>query len=518
MRITERWQVDYDTLVFEEHDAVHLRAVGDPSLLKWLSDKFALQMPDWKFSPAARYGNWKGWTHFITPDGLVPIPLLQRVVEAMDIAGYKWLADFRGSQFFDPMATMEAVKSFADTVLEGTEYRLRDYQLFSLWKMLQRKRGIIEVSVGGGKSIISYVFVRAMMHMGLRVLMIVPTITLVNQLRADFLDYGWVDVDQHAVFIGGKNLMARGPMGCPLVVSTYQSCGKFGIEWFRAFGSLVMDEAHGAKSESMRLIGESCTNAYYRIGMTGTMPESEFDVRRVECLLGDTIATVTSAELIELGVLSPVEIITVYAHHPTKLRPFEVRDYHIETDYIETCAYRRDFLCRVINTKISMTENVLILVKSIEQIEKLTDEIKEKCPGRKVFRFYGKTKADEREGIRQGIEDMEGVIVVATFKTFSTGVNVPKLHHLFLASTSKAKIAVIQSAGRVLRRHKTKTLAMVWDFVDVFPWDVWALHALISEQDKEKQHSFSVLHHRKRKRYFQKAGFPIREFDVPMVA
>lgn len=517
MRIFDRNNADYDTLVFESYDAVYLVANGEPGLLRWLVEKFTIKMPDWKFTPAARFGDWKGDVHFVGLDGKIPISFLPHVVRAIDDAGYKWYADIPADQIIDQNVTMESVKAFSDMLLEGTKFKLRDYQLYCVWKMLQRKRGVIEVSVGGGKSIISYVFARVMLRMGHRVLLIVPTVTLVSQLRADFQDYGWTDLDAYSVFIGGSKLLKVGPMEQLLVVSTWQSCVKYGREWFASFGALLIDEAHGAKADSMRIIGENTVNAWYRIGMTGTMPESEFDCLRVESILGDVIAEVTSSELIAMGVLTPVQVVTVFASHPFTTRPFQVRDYHVESSFIEECDYRRAFICKIINVKIPADDNVLILVKSISQLEQLSADIEKKCSGRQVFKFYGGVGDREREEIRTSIENLSGVIVIATFKTFSTGVNVPRLHHLMLASTSRAKVSVIQSAGRVLRRHSTKDLAMVWDIVDVFPWDLWALHAPISDQNKEKNHSFSVLHQRKRKRYFIHAGFPITEFDVQMV-
>lgn len=517
MRIMNRDEADYNTLVFEPINAVYIQAIGDEGLVRWLAEKFIMKMPDWKYTPAAKYRKWKGDVYFVDSDGRIPIPLISEVVNVMDAAGYKWYADLQMDKYFDKEVTLESVKAFADEILKGTRFVLRDYQLFCVYKMLRNKRGVIEVSVGGGKSIIAYAFIRAMIHMGNRVLLIVPTIALVNQIKADFIDYGWNDVNSQGVFVGGDNLYRYGPTEYPLVVTTYQSCVKYSLDWYESFGTVIVDEAHGASSDSMRHIGEATTNAFYRIGMTGTLPESSFSCRRIEVILGDVIATVTSDELIKLGVLTPVLINAIFAVHPMNTPQFQVSDYAIESAYIESVAYRREFVARLIDVKTLHTENSLVLVKSVNQLTELAKLIREKYPHRKVFEFYGKTGAAEKEMIRNELGEMEGAVILSTYKSFSTGINVPKIHHVFLASGSRAKTSVIQSVGRVLRLHITKLQATVWDIIDVFPWDIYTLNALMNEEDKMKAYSYAVKHYFKRKKFFEKAKFPIKEFNVPMV-
>ena len=48
----------------------------------------------------------------------------------------------------------------------------------------------------------------------------------------------------------------------------------------------------------------------------------------------------------------------------------------------------------------------------------------------------------------------------------ATGVNIPNLHMIIFASPSKSKIRVLQSIGRSLRLHATKSYATLIDFVD----------------------------------------------------
>ena len=62
----------------------------------------------------------------------------------------------------------------------------------------------------------------------------------------------------------------------------------------------------------------------------------------------------------------------------------------------------------------------------------------------------------------------KGAIIVASYPTFSTGINLPSLHNIIFASSTKSKVRVLQSIGRVLRLHKNKKFAVLIDFVDEF--------------------------------------------------
>ena len=57
-------------------------------------------------------------------------------------------------------------------------------------------------------------------------------------------------------------------------------------------------------------------------------------------------------------------------------------------------------------------------------------------------------------------------IIVAYYGTFSTGINIKKLHNVIFASPSKSRIRNLQSIGRVLRKGKDKTKAKLYDIAD----------------------------------------------------
>ncbi len=125
---------------------------------------------------------------------------------------------------------------------------------------------------------------------------------------------------------------------------------------------------------------------------------------------------------------------------------------------------RQKLICDYAMTR---KENTLILFRKIEHgtwiYEKLLQEGR-----KKIFYVDGKVSGDDREKIRLQMENEKDAILVASYPTFSTGINIKNLHNIIFSSSTKSKVRVLQSIGRTLRLHKTKTVAMLIDFVDSY--------------------------------------------------
>jgi DNA or RNA helicases of superfamily II len=84
----------------------------------------------------------------------------------------------------------------------------------------------------------------------------------------------------------------------------------------------------------------------------------------------------------------------------------------------------------------------------------------------KVFFVHGGVDTEERELIREITEKENQAIIVASYGTFSTGINIKNLHNVIFASPSKSRIRNLQSIGRVLRKASNKTKAILYDIGD----------------------------------------------------
>jgi superfamily II DNA or RNA helicase len=68
--------------------------------------------------------------------------------------------------------------------------------------------------------------------------------------------------------------------------------------------------------------------------------------------------------------------------------------------------------------------------------------------------------------VRKITEEESNAIIVASYGTFSTGINIRNLHNVVFASPSKSRIRNLQSIGRVLRKGKEKVSATLYDIAD----------------------------------------------------
>ena len=97
----------------------------------------------------------------------------------------------------------------------------------------------------------------------------------------------------------------------------------------------------------------------------------------------------------------------------------------------------------------------------------LYENIKTKAEkGRKVFFVYGGTETVDRENIRSIVENEKDSIIVASYGTFSTGINIRNLHNVIFSSPTKSRIRNLQSIGRSLRQSESKTDATLFDIAD----------------------------------------------------
>jgi superfamily II DNA or RNA helicase len=109
--------------------------------------------------------------------------------------------------------------------------------------------------------------------------------------------------------------------------------------------------------------------------------------------------------------------------------------------------------------------------------------------GRKVFFVYGGTDVTDREAIRHITEKESDAIIVASFGTFSTGINIPSIENVIFASPSKSKIRNLQSIGRGLRLKDGKSGCKLYDIADDLHWKTWKNHTLNHAAERYKTYA-----------------------------
>jgi len=355
----------------------------------------------------------------------------------------------------------ESVREFAESLRpksRGKPIQFRDYQIDAIWHAIQSNRCLLLSPTASGKSLIIYTLVRYYNLMKLKTLILVPTTSLVEQMYSDFIDYGWEDKHIHRVYAG----MDKGSKK-PVVISTWQSIYKLHRPYFAQYGCIIGDEAHLFKAKSLTDIMAKSGEVRYRFGLTGTLDGTQTHRLVLEGLFGQVKKIISTKELIDRGTLAQLDIdCIVLKHTEEEAKRVRYYTYAEEINYLVSHPKRNKFienLCK------NIKGNTLLLFQLVEKHGVLLyNEIK--TLDRKVFFVYGGTTTETREKIRAITEKETNAIIVASYGTFSTGINIRAINNIVFASPSKSRIRVLQSIGRGLRQSDDKSRVKLFDVSD----------------------------------------------------
>jgi superfamily II DNA or RNA helicase len=480
-----------DIIQVEKLDEIYLKITGEPGLLMEMSEFFTFTVPGAKFMPAYRNKFWDGKIRLLNVlTGTLYVGLLRYVEEFCRSRNYEieYLSDFACEEF-----SVKEAKEFI-TKLKPT-LQPRDYQIKAFMHAVRERRSLLLSPTASGKSFIIYLLTR---YYASRTLIIVPTTSLVSQLASDFADYGFdSDMWVHRIFSGQDKVSDK-----PITISTWQSIYKLPKTYFANFDVVIGDEAHLFKAKSLTSIMDKLPNCKYRFGFTGTLDGTETHKLVLEGLFGPVRKVISTAELIDKKHLAEFTIKGIVLSYPEEIRKMIARaaDYQAEMDYIVRLEARNKFIR---NLALSLKGNTLLLFQFVEKHGKLLykDLVKE-AGDRKIFFVSGEVDGEQREEIRRIVENESNAIIVASFGTFSTGVNIKNLHNIIFASPSKSRIRNLQSIGRGLRKSDTKTAATLYDIADDMSW-------------KSKK-NFTLLHFMERIKIYNEEKFDYKIYKIKL--
>jgi superfamily II DNA or RNA helicase len=423
---------------------------------KELAEFFTFEVPGFKFMPAYRNKMWDGKIRLFSPaTGEIYVGLLEYIKGFCKRNEIEYILEEGVKNERD--VVREVVRSFIKSLKpksQGKSLKVRDYQIDAVHHGIARNRALLVSPTASGKSLVIYSLVRYYHMMGLKTLILVPTTSLVEQMYTDFEDYGWSSGTYcQKVYQGHSSKVEK-----DVVISTWQSVYKMSTKYFEDFGCVIGDEAHMFKAKSLTGIMTKLHLCKYRFGLTDWTQTHQLVL---EGLFGPVEKVVTTKELIEKKTLADLKIkCIILKHENVRVR----MEYAEELEYIVTHKGRQDF---VINLLKHLNGNTLCLFQLVEKHGKPLHEAAEKTiTDRNVYFVYGGTGTDTREEIRGLIENAKDSIVIASYGTFSTGINIRNIHNIVLASPSKSKIRVLQSIGRGLRQGDTKDSVIIFDIAD----------------------------------------------------
>lgn len=446
-------------IIIKKKNEVYVTVKAEPHINQELSDLFTFDVPGAKFMPQYRSKYWDGKIRLYSPaTGEIYGGLVDKIVSWAKKSEYS--LEFENNQFYgapfeeNEIISREGVKQYMTRI---SKHKPRNYQVDAVYDALRYNRKLLISPTASGKSLMIYAVVRYYAEKNKKILLVVPTTSLVEQMFKDFQDYGW-DAENycHRIYAGKEKTNEY-----PVTITTWQSIYKLKRPFFKDFEVVIGDEAHLFKSKSLISIMTKMDAAKYRFGFTGTLDGTQTHKWVLEGLFGPSYKVTQTKELIDKGHLSKLQIhILILKHKPRK---FEV--YEEELQHIITHQKRNNFIKNLV---LDLKGNTLVLFSRVEThgqplYELINNSIQN---DRKVFYVHGGVDAEERERIREITETERNAIIVASYGTFSTGINIKNLHNVIFASPSKSRIRNLQSIGRVLRKGDSKTQAVLYDIAD----------------------------------------------------
>jgi superfamily II DNA or RNA helicase len=238
--------------------------------------------------------------------------------------------------------------------------------------------------------------------------------------------------------------------------------------YFQQFGMVVGDEAHLFKAKSLTSILTKLHQCKYRFGLTGTLDGMQTHRLVLEGLFGTLNKVVTTKELIDEKTLSDFNIKALVLTYPeAECKLVKDMNYQDEMDYIVSHNKRNEFIR---DLTLRLNKNTLVLFQYVEKHGKILHDMISGETDRKVFFVFGGTDTQTRENIRAITEEEKDAIIIASYGTFSTGINIRNLHNIVFASPSKSRVRALQSIGRGLRKSDTKDTATLFDLADDFTY------------------------------------------------
>ncbi len=467
-------------LIIEPIDSVYCRVWCERGVSQELCDYFTFKVPGAQFMPAYKSKMWDGKIRLYSIyDYKLFAGLVEYVFRFAEERSYT--VEFRDGNdawMKEQSVSNQDVVNFFEKVLrphsEGKRLTAYDHQLEGVGHALRKKRCLLVCPTASGKSLIIYALIRYYLDTlpkSRKILIIVPTTSLVSQMCSDFEDYSSHDANWnardhcHMVFAGRDKISEK-----RVIVSTWQSIYKMKVNYFKHFGAVIGDECHLFKAQSLKAIMTKLKKCDYRVGTTGTLDGTETHKLVIEGLFGPAKKVVSTKELMDKDLLAKLSIDCILLKYCEGTRKAcKGLKYQEEIDFLVSHEWRNEFIRDLV---LSLKGNTLVLFRLVEKHGRDLHRIIERgaADGRKVFFVYGGTQVTQREDIRRITEKENDAIIVASYGTFSTGINIKRLHNIVFASPSKSRIRILQSLGRSLRKGERKDLAKLFDVADDLHW------------------------------------------------
>lgn len=509
-------------MVFEltHNDRILTLVESTPLERKQLSLSLTKKLEYYNFLPPAVKAKWDGIISYFHKNKYVPVGLWKELKDICD--AFKYPIHIKGiERLFYREISREQFQDWVDSKFkdainsEGELFVPRDYQVEAVYKIITNKLSVSELATSAGKSLIIFMAIMYLKEHGLgtKFLMIVPSIDLVIQAHNDFHEYNSFLLNENKFELEIKQIHGGEKKDFAakqfIHVSTFQSLANFQDSYFVPWDTIIVDEAHRTKSNTIKDVVGKCINAERKFGLTGTVPRpGTLDSLTLQAYLGPKVIDIKAKELQEEGHIADIKIGIIELDYPDEVKDrFELikkgigsedrgKLLKLEQDFVIDYKERMDFICKVAN---KIEKNQLILFHRTNYGKKLRDFLKENSD-KEIYFIYGNVGKDDREEIKTQMKEGKNKILVASYGTLSTGISIKNFHAIHFTESFKSDIIVRQSIGRGLRLHKDKSYLKLFDYVDVLT---------------HKKTNMLYYHSKTRRNIYKEQGF---EFTIKTIS
>ena len=450
-------------MILSKKNDVYVIVKTEPNISRELSDFFTFEVPGARFMPQYKKRIWDGKIRLYNMiNGEIYyglIPYIEEFAKQNDI-DIQYEGELNATEYAIEPTVLDGFIRNVRPKSNGKTLQLRDYQRNAVVHAIRNNRSLLLSPTASGKSLVIYLLSR--WYESSRVLILVPTTSLVEQMYTDFLDYGYLESKMQKIYQGyTKDISSE------VTISTWQSLYKMPRKFFEQFGCILGDEVHLFKAKSLTNIMNKMHQTQYRHGFTGTLDGTQTHRLVLEGLFGSVNRVTSTKELMEKKTLAKLKIKCIVLQYPDSDKKFmKDQSYQDEVDLLVRDERRNKFIVNLTNY---LKGNTLVLFQFVEKHGAVLYDMM-KDLDRKVFYVHGGTDTETRENIREITEKEKNAIIVASYGTFSTGINIRNLHNVVFSSPSKSRIRVLQSIGRGLRTTNDKTGATLLDIADDLTW------------------------------------------------
>ena len=446
-------------------DNSHVQIQAEANIVYELRDYFSFQPAGYQYNKSYKFGGWNGYIYLMDYNGKLPFGLTHLVKKFADARGYSLWMDPKINDTNDiTRETFDQWVSKFDIYSGSTIIKPYWYQADTVHHAIVNKRGVLNLPTSAGKSLIQSLISRWFLenHKG-KVLIIVPTTSLVYQMMDDFVDYRlFARGDLHGIL----SKTAKDNERAKVYVSTWQSAIKQPPEWFKQFGCLMVDECHLSTGASITSIINSLTDCVYKFGLSGSLKEGKTNMMQYVGAFGRIFKPVDTRQLMDEGQVSNLKINTIFLRYgEADIRKAKGMTYQDEIGLITSHSKRNAWIAKLaLKLAREKQENIFIMFRLTKHGKWLYEALRKVYDN--VVYIAGETETEVRNEMKKVAENSKGLIIVGSSGVLSTGVSIKNLHHIFFAHPSKSSVTVKQAIGRVLRLHKSKSIATLWDIVD----------------------------------------------------